>query len=76
MGNRTIEKLYKKVQFPGEYIPINVNPTEINDKVPSDMEIWWTDLWLWNGWGGGVSDIRAEYIKGWLLEVAPEDNGE
>ena len=65
MDAQTIEreKLYAKVEPPGEPIPINVEPFAINDATPTEAEIRAVVKGLKNGRAGGVSGIKAEHIN-------------
>ena len=49
-------------------IPILVQPTEVNNEVPSEAEF---DLAVWRliaGRAGCTSGMRSEYLKGWNKE--------
>ena len=59
-------ELYRRVPPPGENIPVNVKPTNIDDSVPTEDEVEETVKNLRRNRSGGPSGIRAENIKGWL----------
>ena len=67
---------------PGESIPINVEPFEVDDAVPTDSEIRGVVKGMKNGRAGGSGGITAEHIKLWLggmveeEEEGKEDTGE
>ena len=61
-------ELYDRVPSPGENIPVTVEPTHIDDSVPTEDEIEATVKKLWRNRSGGPSRIRAEHIKGWLAD--------
>ena len=58
--------LYRRVPPPGENIPVNVDPTNIDDSVPTEDEVEEAVKKLWRNRSGGPSGIRAEHVKGWL----------
>ena len=59
-------ELYRRVPPPGENIPVTVDPTHIDDSVPTEDEVEAAVKKLrWNR-SGGPSRIRAEHVKGWL----------
>ena len=68
------EELYRKVIPPGDPIPINVDPYEVQDEVPGDMEIRAKVKDLRNGRAGGASKMRAEDIRGWLRGIEEEED--
>ena len=53
-------ELYRRVPPPGENIPVTVDPTHIEDLVPTEDEIEAAFR------SGGPSRICAEHVKGWL----------
>ena len=59
-------ELYRRVPPPGENIPVNVDPANIYDSVPTEDEVEEAVKRLWRNRSGGPSRIRAEHIKGWL----------
>ena len=59
-------ELYSQVPSPGENIPVTVNPSEIDESVPTEYEIAETVKKLRRNRLGGPSWIRAEHLKGWL----------
>ena len=72
-------ELYRQVPSPGDNILVTVNPSEIDDLVPTEDEIAEAVKKLKNR-SGGPSRIREEHLKGWLAaakrgELA-EDKGE
>ena len=67
------EELYAKVPPPGDPIPINVDPFEINDAIPEDVEIRAVVRGMRNGRAGGASKIRAEDMKTWLRGAIEEE---
>ena len=62
-------ELYRRVPSPGENIPINVEPTNIDDSVPTEDEVEAAVKKLRRNRAGGPSRIRAENIKGWLASA-------
>ena len=67
-------ELYEERTPDGDPIPINVEPFEINDETPTDMEIRCiVQARLKRGKAGGASQIRAEDIKEWLIGAQLED---
>ena len=75
MGKQTAErvKLYERVPLPGEPIPINVEPKEVEDACPGDVELRDVVRGLRNGRAGGTRGIWAETIKGWLRGMEREE---
>ena len=59
-------ELYRRVPPPGENIPMTVDPTHIDDSVPTEDEVEEAVKKLRRNRSGGPSGIRAEHIKGWL----------
>ena len=59
-------ELYRRVPPPGENIPVNVDPSNIDDSVPTEVEGEEAVKKLRRNRSGGPSGIRAENIKGWL----------
>ena len=59
-------ELYLRVPPPGENIPVNVDPTHIDDSVPTEDEVEEAVKKLRRNRSGGPSGIRAEHVKGWL----------
>ena len=57
-------ELYERVPPPGEPIRINVEPKEVEDAYPGNVELRDAVRGLRNGRAGGTSGIRAETIKG------------
>ena len=68
--------LYRRVPPPGENIPVQIEPFEVEDKVPDEGEIEWAVKRLRNNLSGGASQMRAEHLKGWLAAERREDTGE
>ena len=60
--------LYSYVSSPGENIPVTVAPAEVNDLVPMEDEIEDAVKKLRSNRSGGPSGMRAEHLKGWLVE--------
>jgi hypothetical protein len=71
MERQTSERvdLYARRDLPGDPLPINVTPTEINDDVPSDGELRGVVGKLTNGRAAGASGMRAKHVKKWLHDV-------
>ena len=65
MKNQTKERvdLYQNVAPPGDPIPINVEPFDIEDSVPEDAELREVVTYFRNGRAGGSGGIKAEHIK-------------
>jgi hypothetical protein len=68
------EELYRKVPPPGDPIPINVEPFDINDNVSTDGKIRERVRGLSNGQAGGNSFMQAKDIKTWLRGVENEED--
>ena len=68
--------LYRKVPPPGDPIPTNVEPKEVEDMCPGDVELRDVVRGLRNGRAGGTTGIRAETIKGWLWGIGKEEKEE
>ncbi len=71
MERQTSEQvdLYARRESPGDPLPINITPVEINDDVPSDGKLREVVGKLTNGRAAGASGMRAEHIKEWLCNV-------
>jgi hypothetical protein len=78
MERQTSEQidLYTRRDSPGNPLPINVAPTEINNDVPSDGELRGVVGELSNGQAAGASGMRAEHVKKWLHDVQQEEDPE
>ena len=48
---------------------MTVEPTHIDDSVPTEDEIEAAVKKLWRNRSGGPSRIRTEHVKGWLVEA-------
>ena len=66
-------KLYEKVPPPGDPIPINVDPFDLDDSVPDDVAIREVVRGMKNGRAGGSGGITAEHIKLWLAGMVEEE---
>ena len=62
MDKQTAERveLYERIPPPGEPIPINVEPKEVEDACPGNVELRDVVQGLRNGRAGGTSGIRAK----------------
>jgi hypothetical protein len=71
MERQTSERvdLYAWRELPGNPLPINVTPVEINDNAPSDSKLWQVVGKLINGRAAGASGMRAKHVKEWLRDV-------
>ena len=65
--------MYRKVPPSGDPIPINVEPKEVEDACPGDVELRDVVRGLRNGRAGGTTGIHAKIIKGWLRGVEKEE---
>ena len=57
-------ELYERVPSPGDPIPINVEPKEVEDGCSGNVELRDVVWGLRNGRAGGTPGIRVEHIKG------------
>ena len=60
-------ELYHQVPSPGDNIPVTVNPSKIDDSVPTENEIAEAVKKLRRNRSGWPSRIRAEHLKWWLV---------
>ena len=58
--------LYSRFPPPGDSIPVEIEPFEVEDGVPDEGEIEWAVKRLSNNRAGGPSRMQAEDLKGWL----------
>jgi hypothetical protein len=65
--------LYTAAPPPGAPIPINVDPFDVNDEIPTDGEIREAVKSLRNGRAGGLGGMRAEHLKRWCRDVEEEE---
>jgi hypothetical protein len=65
--------LYARVPSAGEMLPIIVQPFDINDNVPNDLEIREVVWKLLNGQAAGATGLQAKHIKVWLWYVVQEE---
>ena len=66
-------ELYAKREPPGDDIPVNVDPFEVEDDTPTDLEIRACVRLLSSGRASGASGMRAEDIKQWLMDMVEEE---
>ncbi len=76
MERQTSERvnLYARRELPGDPLPINITPVEINDDVPSKGKLWEVVGELTNGQAAGASGMHAEHIKEWLRGIQREED--
>ena len=60
-------ELYRQVPPQRENIPVTVDPTHIDDSVPTENEIEAAVKKIRRNRLGGPSRIRTEHVKGWLV---------
>jgi hypothetical protein len=65
--------LYSCVPPPGGPLPINVQPFDICNDIPSNLEIREVVRELQNGRAAGATGLQAEHIKVWLQDVVQEE---
>ena len=58
--------MYIQIPSPGENIPVTVEPSEIDESVPTEDEIAAAVKKLRSNRSGRLSRICAEHLKGWL----------
>ncbi len=68
--------LYARRDLPGNPLPINVTPAEINNDLPSDGELRGVVGELTDGRVAGASGMRAEHVKKWLHDMQREEGPE
>ena len=73
---REREKLYAKVAPPGNNIPYNVPPTNVDDDKPQDTEIRPVVEAAKGGKAKGINLLQAEHIKLWLWRMECEEQYE
>jgi hypothetical protein len=61
--------LYSCIPPPGGPLPINVQPFDICDDIPSDLEIREVVRELQNKQAAGATGLQAEHIKVWLRDM-------
>jgi hypothetical protein len=76
MERKTLERvdLYAQRVSPGDPLPINVAPTEINDNVSSDGELRGVVGDLTNGQAAGAPGMHAKHVKKWFHDVRREED--
>ncbi len=65
--------LYSRVPPPRGLLPINVQPFNICNNIPSNLEIREVVRELQNGRAAGAMGLQAEHIKVWLQDVVQEE---
>ncbi len=65
--------LYTKVCPPGGNISINLQPFDIPNGIPSNLEIRGVVSGLQNGRAAGATGLQAEHIKVWLQDIEMEE---
>jgi hypothetical protein len=68
--------LYARRDPPGEPLPTNIVPIQLNDAAPSNREIREAAGGLTNGRAAGASGMRAEDVKAWLHGIKLEEDPE
>jgi hypothetical protein len=78
MVKQTAERvqLYMRRDFPGEPLPIKIDPIPVNDRTPSNGEIQVAVTGLSNGCAVGVLGMCTEDVKAWLHGVKLEGDPE
>jgi hypothetical protein len=78
MERQTSERvdLYARRKSPGDLLPINVTPVEINDDALSEGKLQQVVGELTNGQVAGASGMRTKHIKEWLHDVRWEEDPE
>ena len=66
-------ELYEKVPPPRYPIPINVEPKEVPDACPREVELRGVVRGLRNGRAGNTRGLQAETIKAWLRGANREE---
>ena len=74
--DREREELYREVSLPGDPIPCNSEPTDVDDTKPSNVELRALVKGLPNGHTVGARGMRAEHLKEWLSGILTEEKGE
>ncbi len=65
--------LYSRVPPPRGPLPINVQPFDICNDIPSNLEIREVVRELRNRRAAGATGLQAEHIKVWLQDVVQEE---
>ena len=68
--------LYSRVPPPGDSIPVEIEPFDVEDGVPDEGKTEWAVKRLRNNRAGGPSQMRAEDLKGWLAAARRGEKGE
>jgi hypothetical protein len=68
--------LYARRDLPGDPLPINVTPVEINNDAPSDGKLWQVVGKLTNSRAAGASGMHTKHVKEWLCDVRKEEDPE
>jgi hypothetical protein len=78
MARQTAKRvdLYARRDPPGEPLPTNIIPIQLNDPAPSDGEIREAAGGLTNGRAAGASGMRAVDVKAWLHGIKLEEDPE
>jgi hypothetical protein len=66
--------LYARRASPGDPLPINYGPIEINDNAPSNAEIRLATSKLSKGRAVGASGMRTKQVKDWLRGIQQEED--
>ena len=74
MSERVV--LYSWVSPPGDSIPVEIEPFEVEDRMLDEGETKWAVKRLHNNRAGGTSRMQAEHLKGWLVAVRIGEKGE
>jgi hypothetical protein len=74
--DRQTSDLYARRDSPGDPLPINFTPAEINDDIPSDGELRGVVGEITNSQAAGASSMRAKHVKEWLHGMRREEDPE
>ena len=66
-------ELYQNVPPPGQPIHVGVQPLPVDDSIPEDKEIAWAVRQLLQNRSGGLSGMRAEHLRQWLIAATWDD---
>ena len=68
--------LYSRVRLPGDSFLVDIEPFEVEDGVPDEGEIKWAVKRLHKNRARGLSRMREEQLKGWLVAARRGEKGE
>jgi Reverse transcriptase (RNA-dependent DNA polymerase) len=69
------QNLYARKEPPGTSIPIHVDPSDIDDTTPPEIEVWKALKAMRLGKSAGMTGIKVEHLRDWRIEWNKAEKG-